>query len=154
MKFGLKLGYEVEFEFNFEGFLNYFFLMFRFPPLLDGCVRGFLFLGGLKWNLYFCCFGAEWAIRAVLKISALLLKYPIYIWRFFSCCHVEKLKVRQSRNDFFKLMFLPKNEQMNATLLWWYLMLTCFCSYFGRNWWQQKDISVPKTCENNSKWRL
>ena len=39
---------------------------------------------------------------AALKISALLLKYPIYFWRFFSCCHVEKLKVRQSWNDFQK----------------------------------------------------
>ena len=27
------------------------------------------------------------------------------------------LKVRQSRNDFFKLKFLPKNEQTNSTLL-------------------------------------
>ena len=26
------------------------------------------------------------------------------------------LKVRQNRNDFFKQMFLPKNEQMNSTM--------------------------------------
>ena len=34
LKFELKFGYEVE--------------MFRFPLLLDGGVRGLLFLGGLK----------------------------------------------------------------------------------------------------------
>ena len=43
------------------------------------------------------------------------------------------LKIRQSRNDFFKLTFLPKNEQTNSTLLIWYLRSTCFCSFFGRN---------------------
>ena len=48
------------------------------------------------------------------------------------------LKVRQSRNDFFKPTFLPKNEQMNSTLLLWYLRSTCFRSFFGRNWRQQK----------------
>ena len=34
------------------------------------------------------------------------------------------LKVRQSRNDFFKLVFLPKNERTNSTLLLWYFRLT------------------------------
>ena len=44
-EFGLKFRYEVEFEFNLEGF----FLikkMFGFPPLSG--VRGFLFPGGFK----------------------------------------------------------------------------------------------------------
>ena len=34
-----------------------------------------------------------------------------------------------------------KNEQMNSTLLLWCLRLTCFCSFIGRNWRHQKDIS-------------
>ena len=44
------------------------------------------------------------------------------------------LKVRQSRNDFFKPTFLPKNEPL------WNLMSTCFLSLFGKNWRLQKDI--------------
>ena len=54
--------------------------------------------------------------------------------------HVH-LKVRQSWNDFFKPTFPPKNEQRNSTLLLWNLRLTCFRSFFGGNWRQQKDIS-------------
>ena len=50
-------------------------------------------------------------------------------------------KMFQSRTDFFKPTFLPKNERTNSTLLLWYLRSTCFCSFFGRNWRQQKDIS-------------
>ena len=42
------------------------------------------------------------------------------------------LKVRQIRNDFFKLTFLPKKERTNST---------CFCSFFGRKWRHQKNIS-------------
>ena len=52
-----------------------------------------------------------------------------------------QLKVRQSRNYFFKPKFLPKNEQTNLTLLLWYLRSNCFRSFFGRNWRHQKDIS-------------
>ena len=33
------------------------------------------------------------------------------------CVCVRALKVRQSRNGFFKLTFLPKNEQTNSTFL-------------------------------------
>ena len=51
------------------------------------------------------------------------------------------LKVRQSGNDFFKPTFLPKFERTNSTLLLWYLKSTCFCSFFGRNWRHNKDIS-------------
>ena len=54
---------------------------------------------------------------------------------------IFSLKVRQSRNDFFKPTFLPKNERTNSTLLLWNLRLTCFHSFFGRNWRHQKDIS-------------
>ena len=43
--------------------------------------------------------------------------------------------------SFWCLQFLPKNEQINLTLLLWYLMLTCFRSFFGKNWCHQKDIS-------------
>ena len=52
-----------------------------------------------------------------------------------------ELKVRQSRNDFFKPTFLSKNEQTNSTLLLWYLRSTCFCLFFGRNRRHQKDIT-------------
>ena len=47
-------------------------------------------------------------------------------------------KVIQSRNDFSKPMFLPKNEQMNSTLLQWNLRSACFCSFF----W--KKLKTPK----------
>ena len=52
-----------------------------------------------------------------------------------------KLKVIQSRNDFFKPTFLPKNEWTNSTLVLWNLRSACFCSFFGRNWSHKKDIS-------------
>ena len=39
----------------------------------------------------------------------------------------------QSRNDFFKPTFLPKNKQTNSTLPLWNLRSTCFCLFFGRN---------------------
>ena len=46
------------------------------------------------------------------------------------------LKVRQIQNDFFKPMFLPKmKEQIRL-----YYLSTCFRSFFGRKWRQQKDI--------------
>ena len=41
----------------------------------------------------------------------------------------DLLKVRQIRNDFFKLTFLPKNKQTNSTLL-------CTCRHFEINWQQ------------------
>ena len=44
------------------------------------------------------------------------------------------LKVRQSRNYFFKLTFLPKNEQMNSTLL--------LCDLFSFVFW--KKVKTPK----------
>ena len=52
-----------------------------------------------------------------------------------------KLKVRKSRNDFFKPTFPPKNERTNSTLLLWNLRSTCARSFFGGNWRHQKDIS-------------
>ena len=51
------------------------------------------------------------------------------------------LKVRHCRNDFFKLKILPKNERTNSTLFLWYLRLTCFCSFYGRNRRHQNTIS-------------
>ena len=48
------------------------------------------------------------------------------------------LKVRQSRNDFFKPTILPKNERTNSTLLLCYLMSTCFRLFF----W--KKLKTPK----------
>ena len=33
------------------------------------------------------------------------------------------------------------NERKNLTLLLWNLRSICFCSFFGRNWRHQKDIS-------------
>ena len=61
--------------------------------------------------------------------------------RSYKCqYYIYDLKVRQSCNDFFKPMILPKNERTNSTLLLWYLRWTCFRSIFGRNWRHQKDI--------------
>ena len=41
-----KLTYEIEFAFKLEFFEVFLKKMFRFPLLLDGGVRGFIFLGG------------------------------------------------------------------------------------------------------------
>ena len=41
-------------------------------------------------------------------------------------CLVSKLKVRQSRNDFFKPTFPPKTERTNSILLLWDLFLFVF----------------------------
>ena len=44
--------------------------------------------------------------------------------------HACKLiKVRKTRNDFFKWTFPPKNKQTNSTLLLWNLRSTSFCSF-------------------------
>ena len=51
------------------------------------------------------------------------------------------IKVSKTRKQIVKPWILPKNERMNLTLLLWYLRLTCFRSFFGRNWRHQKDIS-------------
>ena len=50
LKFELKFGFgfEIEFGFKLKGFLKYLKKMFRFALLLDGGVRGFLILRGLK----------------------------------------------------------------------------------------------------------
>ena len=47
-------------------------------------------------------------------------------------------QVRQIRNDFFRIMFPPKNEQTDSTLLLWYLRLTCFCSFW-------RKLKTPKS---------
>ena len=36
-----------------------------------------------KLILHFCCFRADWAVRAVLKMSAIRLKYSFFWWVFF-----------------------------------------------------------------------
>ena len=43
----------------------------------------------------------------------------------------ERLKVRQSREHFFKPTFPPKNKQTNSTLLLWNRRSTCFHMFFG-----------------------
>ena len=49
-------------------------------------------------------------------------------------------KGQTKSNHFFIWTFPPKNKQTISTLLLWNLRLTCFCSFFGGNWRQQKDI--------------
>ena len=44
--------------------------------------------------VYICCFGADWALMAVLKMSAILLT------RFFSCCYWQKKKEKEKKLDF------------------------------------------------------
>ena len=66
-------------------------------------------------------------------MCTLYLPWPVIWFKF-------RIKVRQSRNNFFKPTFPPKNEQTNSTLLLWYLRLTCFHLFFGRNWRHQKEI--------------
>ena len=70
-----------------------------------------------------CCFQLSWNCTVLKSID-----------RFF-------LKVRWFRNGFWCLLFPPKNEQKNFTLLLWYLKLTCFRSFFGGNIRHQKTIS-------------
>ena len=72
-------------------------------------------------------------------------------WNFFFQLLHEKweytgklfhlLKVNKSRNDFLEPTFPPKSKWMTSTSLLWNLRLTYFCSFFGRNWRHQKDIS-------------
>ena len=65
---------------------------------------------------------------------------------FFFALKWPLLKVRQSRNDFFKPTILPLIERTNSTLLLWYIRSTYFCSCFGRNWRHQKkhfEINWP-----------
>ena len=54
---------------------------------------------------------------------------------------LHQLKVRQSRNDFFKLTILPKNEQTNSTLLLWCPTLT-LVHLFSLVLW--KKFKTPK----------
>ena len=51
------------------------------------------------------------------------------------------LWVRQSRNNFFKPTFTPKNEQANSTLLLWNLRLICF-HLFGGNWTTKRHVKI------------
>ena len=62
-----------------------------------------------------------------------LLQNENFFWRH--------IKVSKTRKQIVKSWILPKNEQMNSTLLLWNLRSTCFRSFFGRNWRHQKDIS-------------
>ena len=55
------------------------------------------------------------------------------MWKLLHC----RLKVRQIRNIFFKMTFLPKKEWTNLTLL----LATSFRSFFGWKWRHQKIIS-------------
>ena len=50
------------------------------------------------------------------------------------CVKISFLKVRQIRNDFLKLTFLPKNERMNSFLL--------LCDLFSFVFW--KKLTIPK----------
>ena len=70
-----------------------------------------------------------------------LMKKTLQFWTVLLCYELFPylLKVRQSENEVFKLIFLPKNDGTN--LLQWYLRSTCFRSFFGRNWRHQKYIS-------------
>ena len=80
----------------------------------------------------------EW--RVILKkIRIIFIPLTSLIREVNGRGHKYSLKVRQSRNDFFKLTFLLKNERTNLTLLLWYLRSTCFRSFFGGNWRHQKD---------------
>ena len=42
---------------------------------------------------------------------------------------------------FFQADVSSKKERINSTLLLWNLRSTCFCSFFGKNWRNQKNIS-------------
>ena len=72
------------------------------------------------------------------NFSSKLKSNKLMLTQNFGMVFKTKLKVRQSRNDFFKPTFPPKNEKTNSTLLLWNLRSTCFHLFFGRH---QKDIS-------------
>ena len=86
-----------------------------------------------------CCFQDKMIYFENIDFSPKISLILTHRWRI----SITKLmlKVRQSRNDFFKPLFPPKNERRNSTLLLWYLRLTCFRSFFGENWRHQKDVS-------------
>ena len=129
-----------------------------------------IFLNGLNYGFFycFCCFQFRFGLFKHLEMSgnsksANTLMYRVFLFlrtfckrtfflssyescswwsQFLQRCPIYLLlKVRQSRNDFFKPTLPPKNERRNSTLLLWKLRLTCFRSFFGGNWRHQKDIS-------------
>ena len=92
----------------------------------------------------------DWRCNFTEKGVLLFFFSPWTILHLFVIFHSEysrfkdsrvELKIRQSRNDFFKPMFPPKNKRTNSTLLLWNLRSTCFRLFFGGNWRHQKDIS-------------
>ena len=80
------------------------------------------------------------------KAWLLLIEADIPIWKTLvfshvnsrSTAHLKKtksfnlIKVRQSRNVFFKLTILPKKERKNSVFLPNSTMIELFCSFFGR----------------------
>ena len=68
------------------------------------------------------------------SLEAFFAKVALKVTYF---CFVHQLKVRQTRNDFFKPRFLQKTNEQNRL----YYLSTCFRSFFGRNCRHQKDIS-------------
>ena len=75
-------------------------------------------------------FSRSWKVPGPRKILRKALEANRrYIYCFFVCVVANVLKVRQSRNDFFKPTFPPKNKWTNSTLLLWNLMSTCFHSF-------------------------
>ena len=71
-----------------------------------------------------------WALRA----------RPNSVRKFGLVALIYILKVSKTQKHIVKPRILPKNEQMNSTLLLWYHRLTCFRSIFGRNRRHQKTI--------------
>ena len=77
-----------------------------------------------------CCFQDKMIYFENIDFSPKTSLILTHCWRI----SITKLmlKVRQSRNDFFKPLFPPKNERRNSTVLLWYLRSTCFRSFFWR----------------------
>ena len=76
------------------------------------------------------------SVQVLRKLSMSRFGAPAMVYK-----STWSLKVKQSRKEFFKATFPPKNKWMHSTLLLWNLRLTCFHSFFGGNWRHQKDIS-------------
>ena len=75
-----------------------------------------------KWILYFCYFWADWAVRALLKISAGLLKYPFFegIFLYFVCQSMSIfLKVLGIYNFEMSSRPLAANEACQYHIWWW-----------------------------------
>ena len=78
----------------------------------------------------YCCFGADWAVRAVLKISAILLKYPTRV--IFSGQNKYRIRVSVHSSVCSKKLVDIKVRKLS--------ILAAKCTFWG----QKSLLSMPE----------